>query len=78
MGLKIPEHLSLISFDEQPYSAYLGTPMTTINQKKSEMGQLAVDVLIKYIGSKEYRKKMVNMKLKTDLIVRESVRNVRE
>jgi LacI family transcriptional regulator len=76
MGLKIPKDISLISFDEQPYSAFLGTPMTTIDQKKSEMGQLAVDVLLKYISNKEYRKKVVNMTLKTNLIVRDSVKRI--
>lgn len=76
MGLKIPENLSLISFDEQPYSAFLGTPMTTIAQKKSEMGQLAVDILLKYITNKEYRKKVINITLKTNLIIRNSVKKL--
>lgn len=76
MGMRIPEDVSLISFDEQPYSAYLGTPMTTVNQKKSEMGQLAVDVLLKYIMNKDY-KQAVSMKLKTELIIRDSARNLR-
>jgi LacI family transcriptional regulator len=76
MGMRIPDNLSLISFDEQPYSAYLGTPMTTVGQKKSEMGQLAVDVLIKYILNKEQRKKTVNITLKTNLNVRESVKSI--
>ena len=76
MGLNIPENISLISFDEQPYSAFLGTPMTTIDQKKNEMGQLAVDVLLKYIGNKEYRKKVINMTLKTNLIIRDSVKRI--
>jgi LacI family transcriptional regulator len=76
MGLKIPDNISLISFDEQPYSAFLGTPMTTVDQKKSEMGQLAVAVLLDYVKNKEYRKKAVNMTLKTILIVRNSVRRI--
>jgi len=76
MGMTIPGDISLISFDEQPYSAYLGTPMTTISQKKSEMGQLAVDVLLKYISSQEYRKKVINMTLRTSLVVRSSVKTI--
>jgi LacI family transcriptional regulator len=76
MGLKIPDNISLISFDEQPYSAFLGTPMTTIDQKKSEMGQLAVDILLKYITNQEYWKKIVHMTLKTNLIVRDSVKKI--
>lgn len=76
MGLKIPEDISIVSFDEQPYSAFLGTPMTTIGQKKSEMGQLAVDVLLKYISTDDYRKKRINMMLKTELIIRNSVKRL--
>jgi len=76
MGLKIPDDISLISFDEQPYSAFLATPMTTVDQKKSEIGQLAVNVLLKYIDNKEYRKKLVHMTLKTNLIVRNSVKKI--
>ncbi|MFZ2286311.1 MAG: LacI family DNA-binding transcriptional regulator [Bacteroidales bacterium] len=78
MGMKIPDDISLISFDEQPYSAYLSTPMTTVSQKKSEIGQLSIDVLLKYIMNKEYWKKVVYMKLKTSLIIRDSVKNLRE
>lgn len=76
MGLKIPDNISLISFDEQPYSAFLATPMTTVDQKKSEIGQLAVNVLLKYIDNKEYRKKLVHMTLKTNLIIRNSVKKI--
>lgn len=76
IGLNIPKDISILSFDEQPYSAYLGTPMTTINQKKSEIGQLAIDVLMKYISNPEFRRKTVHMKLKTDIIIRNSVRKI--
>lgn len=76
MNLKVPDDVSLISFDEQPHSALLGTPMTTINQQKSEMGMLSVDILIRSINNKEFRNRPVNIKLKTNLIIRSSVRKV--
>lgn len=76
MGLKIPDDVSLISYDEQPYSAFMETPLTTIEQKKSEIGQLAVHVIIKNIEDKMYNSKPINMKLKTNLIVRSSVKNL--
>ncbi len=78
MDLRIPDDVSLISYDEQPYSAYLGTPLTTIEQKKSELGQLAVSVITKFIENEDYRKKPLNMKLKTNLIIRKSVKNLNE
>ncbi|MBN1457104.1 MAG: LacI family DNA-binding transcriptional regulator [Sedimentisphaerales bacterium] len=52
--LKIPDDISIIAFDEQLYSKYLATPMTTIEQKNSEMGQVAVQLLIKQIKAKRY------------------------
>ncbi len=78
IGLKIPEDVSLISYDEQPYSAFMETPLTTIEQKKSEMGQLAVNVIINKIENKNYSKKSLNIKLKTNLIIRSSVKNLRK
>ena len=78
IGMKIPDDVSLISYDEQIYSAYLGTPLTTIEQKKSELGELAVNVITKYIENDQYKKKSVNMKLKTNLIIRKSVKNLNE
>lgn len=76
IGLKIPDDLSLISFDEQPYSEYLWVPITTIRQKKNEMGRLAVDVLFNYIDNKVPNDKIFNIKLKTDIIPRDSVRRI--
>ena len=76
MGLKIPDDVSLISYDEQPYSAFMGTPLTTIEQKKSEIGQLAVSVITKNIEAKTFSKKPLNMKLRTNLIIRNSVKNL--
>jgi LacI family transcriptional regulator len=45
-GLKIPEDISMISFDDQPYSEYLATPMTVVVQQTREMGQIAFNLLL--------------------------------
>ena len=34
-NLKVPEGMSIISFDDQPYSNFLATPMTTVAQQSS-------------------------------------------
>lgn len=36
--LKISDDILLISFDEQPYSAFLSTPMTTLAQQNETLG----------------------------------------
>jgi LacI family transcriptional regulator len=75
MELKIPEDFSLVSFDEQPYSAYLGTPMTTIEQQKSEIGRLAVNVLLRYIQGGE-NGNPISIMLKSILNERKSVKKI--
>jgi LacI family transcriptional regulator len=68
----VPGDFSLISFDEQPYSAYLATPMTTIDQQKHEIGIQAVNFLVSCIADKE-RDKVFSIRLQTTMIKRNSV-----
>lgn len=72
-GLKIPDDVSMISFDDQPYSRFLSTPMTTVSQQTTEIGQIAIKLLIDQIESK----RQIDTKgifLPTKLIVRDSVK----
>ncbi|MBN2410913.1 LacI family DNA-binding transcriptional regulator [candidate division KSB1 bacterium] len=72
-GLRVPEDISIISFDDQPYSDYLATPMTTVTQKNKEMGQISIKLLINQIESKiRFSSKCVI--LPTKLIKRKSVK----
>lgn len=74
-GLRIPDDISLISFDDQPYSAYLAAPMTTVAQSSVEMGQIAMKLLFDRI---HYPERIVQggVLLPTNLIVRGSVRRL--
>ena len=46
-GLRIPEDLSLIGFDNIEFSGIVHPPLTTIHQPKYEMGQAAVEILLR-------------------------------
>jgi len=71
-GLRIPEDISLISFDDQPYSEYLATPMTTVSQQTSEAGEIAFRLLQTQIkGEGEHSKE--GIVLPTELVYRKSV-----
>ena len=48
MGLRIPEDISLVGFDNIPESKYLG--LTTVDQFISEMGYMGTQLLIKMIN----------------------------
>lgn len=75
-GFKIPDDISMISFDDQAYSDYLSTPMTTVVQQKEEIGNIASKLLIDQIESdNSFNTKGVT--LTTRLIIRKSVKNLK-
>lgn len=74
-GLRIPNDVSLISFDEQPYSAFLSTPLTTIEQPWGDIALLAVHRLLEQI-EKPSEQEEIGIVLKPRLIVRDSVRSI--
>jgi DNA-binding LacI/PurR family transcriptional regulator len=76
-GQGIPERVSLIAFDDQPYSAYLAAPMTTVSQSSTEMGQIAIKLLFDRIHWPE-RALSGGILLPTNLVVRGSVRNLNQ
>jgi LacI family transcriptional regulator len=74
-GLRVPDDMSLISFDEQPYSAFLACPMTTVEQPREDIGRMALDILLKSIkeGNSE---SAGGIMLPPRLIIRESVKKL--
>jgi len=46
-GMRIPEDMSLIGFDNLEFSNLLHPPLTTIHQPKYEMGHAAVEILLR-------------------------------
>jgi LacI family transcriptional regulator len=76
-GLCIPKDISLVTFDEQPYSAYLQSPMTTIEQPREEIARRAVRLLTEAIATGEAIDSKIGIHLAPRLIVRDSVKNMK-
>jgi LacI family transcriptional regulator len=51
LGLKVPEDLSIIGFDDIEISSYLNPPLTTIRMDFSEMASISVNSLVSSIES---------------------------
>jgi LacI family transcriptional regulator len=50
-GLRVPEDISLVGFDDLPQSAYMTPPVTTIHQPIYEMGRTAAHLLLAALGA---------------------------
>lgn len=69
-GIRVPDDISIIGFDDQAEAAFVTPPLTTVRQPAQEMGQAAANALIDLINGKEY--KMPS--LATRIVVRESTK----
>jgi len=69
-GLRIPEDLSVVGFDELPVARWASPPLTTVRQPLAEMGNVAAQMLGELIEGVPLRSTRVE--LSTELIVRES------
>jgi DNA-binding LacI/PurR family transcriptional regulator len=72
-GLRIPEDLSLIGFDNLEFSNIVHPPLTTIHQPKYEMGAAAVDILLRLAREKD-KQIPEHRRLGVELIARQSCR----
>lgn len=71
MGKSVPEHYSVVGYDNIGMSDYLSPPLTTVNQDRYRMGYQAAQMLIDML---EGRKVTPQVTLPAELIVRGSVR----
>lgn len=72
---KIPDDVSIVSFDDTPYAPYLSPPMTTVTQSFLEMGTVAVKLLFDQIQFPR-RQTSGGILLPTTIAVRQSVKKL--
>jgi len=74
VGIRVPDDIGLIGFDDIPASSTLTPPLSTVRQPIQGMGEAAANLLIEAIesGSKEHH----CVTLPTELIVRNSTARV--
>ncbi|MER5948616.1 LacI family DNA-binding transcriptional regulator [Streptomyces sp. NPDC001904] len=75
-GLRVPEDLSVIGFDDALASQYTSPPLTTIRQPFADMGRAAVRSLLRLAAHQPLDSHRVE--LATSLVVRESTAPLRE
>lgn len=69
-GLRVPEDLSVVGFDDLPGSRWASPPLTTVRQPMAEMGRLAVRTIGRRLDGEDVD--VMRVELATRLVVRQS------
>lgn len=68
-GVRVPEDMAIVGFDDIEISAFLNPPLTTVRVHTELMGRTAVQLLLERI---EGREAAIHITVNTTLIIRES------
>lgn len=72
-NIRVPDDVSLVGFDDQPLSAFMTPPLTTVAQPAIEMGVAAAEKMVHELTNRPF----TMPELKTRLVTRESVMRTR-
>jgi LacI family transcriptional regulator len=69
-GLRVPEDVSVVGFDDLPETRWSSPPMTTVRQPLVEMGMLAARTVLRLVRGQQVESPRIE--LATELVVRDS------
>jgi LacI family transcriptional regulator len=69
-GLRVPEDLSVVGFDDVEHATIVSPALTTVRQPLAEMGRTAVSLLMRLLERQRFE--TLHVELATRLVVRES------
>jgi LacI family transcriptional regulator len=69
-GVRIPQDLSVVGFDNLRESTFLNPPLTTVDQFIAEMGTTATEMVVKLVKGGQLEKNL--LKIPTQLVIRNS------
>ncbi len=75
LGLRVPDDVSVVGYDDIPLLEYLSVPLTTVRMPKAAMGEVAARMLIRHIESKTVVPPQ-KVLLEAQLITRRSTRRL--
>jgi LacI family transcriptional regulator len=76
LGRRIPDDLSLVTFDDHPFADFLAAPLATASQDVAELGRAAAKLVVKRIESGNRPRKTLH-RVPMTIIERASVTRAR-
>jgi LacI family repressor for deo operon, udp, cdd, tsx, nupC, and nupG len=70
-GLRVPQDISLVGFDDIKFSAYCDPPLTTIHQPRTRIGELSMQMMLDILNGRETTPGRCELPHK--LVIRDSV-----
>lgn len=73
-GIRIPEDISVIGYDNIELAEYFSPPLTTVHQPKRRVGKTAFEILLERIKNKEHDKRIFEMH--PEIVERATIRDL--
>lgn len=72
LGIKIPEQLSVVGFDDEPHASRIWPALTTVNKQATKMGQLAAEKLVMLCSKNIEQASSIQSLVVPKLVIRQS------
>lgn len=72
-GLKVPENVKIIGFDDDPLCTYSSPPLSSVNQDIDQLAKVSCDILLKLMNSETLTPSERCQMIPISIVLRESV-----
>lgn len=69
-GLRVPEDVSVIGFDDMPLASYFDPPLTTMHQDTFRIGQAAAQLMLEELSEPKAPRQQIS--IPAELVLRKS------
>src|SRR5438046_7669031 len=70
--LKVPQDISLVTFDDAPFAEYLAAPLSVIRQDVASIGRRAAELLVEQIRTGRKPRRLLH-RMPVEFVLRESI-----
>jgi LacI family transcriptional regulator len=76
LGLSVPGDVSVVGYDDLPFSGFISPPLTTVKMNADQQGRLAADLMVKRLKGQSIPEK--RLVLPSEVVLRASTGRVRQ